>query len=258
MDRKERRLRRKQKAEQEANKAQATGYTPGGDTPPGFGPSQGNQLANFTAIESSALSTAWSLMAINQQKPNIEQALEIQKSVEAELEKLKKDDKNAFTDMLYGQVLVLDQLFHSLVQEAAQQPSSKQFKAVLNQAQDCQEKCLKTIETLNKVRTKVPSQRTEYVKDVVLKFILKIQDKNGFAHWEGTVPDLLETLTAIAPAEIKASPFWPESTLSLGQQLKKLKPDLVKAGIGCSSRKSTTQKQPTIITLEQKAVEITL
>ena len=251
MNNRERRIRRKRKAEQEAKKGLATGYTPGGDTPPGLVPSQDEQLANFTAVESPALSTAWSLMAINQQQPNIEQALEIQKSVEAELEKLKKNDKDAFTDMLYGQVLVLDQLFHSLVQEAAQQPTTKKFNAILDKAQNCQEKCLKTIATLNKVRNKVPSQRTEYVKDVVLIFFNEIQDENGFAKWEGTATELLAVLTEIAPPEIRQSPFWPTSYVSLGIQIKKLIPELEQIGIGYKAQKLTTKEQPNIITLEQ-------
>ncbi|WP_299414810.1 hypothetical protein [Acaryochloris sp. IP29b_bin.148] len=264
MRKRERNLKAKREAEQQRLKremleAEKTEKSKQHHRPVGISPMvqiPGEQLADFTKIESPALSTAYSLMALNQQKPNLEQALEIQKSVEAEIEKFKKDDKSAYSERLYGQVLVLDQLFHSLVQEAAQQPNIKQFNAILDKAQACQERCLKTIATLNKVRTKVPSQRTEYIKDVVLRFILEIQDENGFAKWEGTATELLAVLTDIAPPEIRQSTFWPKSYVSLGMQIKKLAPELEQVGIGYKARKLTTKNQPNIITLEQTPIEL--
>lgn len=257
MRQRERTLKAKREAEQQRLKAEMLEAQRAKKNPPKAGiptlvhiPDE--LMPVYTEIESPSLNTAWSLMALNQQQPNLDQALLIQKSVESEIEKFRNDDKTAYSEMLYGQVLVLNQLFHNLVQEAALQPSTKKFNTILDKANSCQERCLKTIATLNKVRTKAPSQKTEYVKDVVLRFIVEIQDDTGFAKWEGTASELLEVLTDIAPSDVSQSPFWPRTYLSLGQQLKKIKLDLVKVGIGCNSRKLTTKKQPTIITLEQK------
>lgn len=104
-----------------------------------------------------------------------EQTAKIQETIEAQAKALRTDEATAVTELLYGQVAILNAAFNRYMQMAALTTNSSQFVIYSDAAIKAQEQARKTLQTLHDIKN--PKPRTVFIKNAIAQQVNQLVTK---------------------------------------------------------------------------------
>ncbi len=104
-----------------------------------------------------------------------EQTAKIQEAIEAQAKALTTDEATAVTELLYGQVAILNAAFNRYMQMAALTTNSSQFVIYSDAAIKAQEQSRKTLQTLHDINN--PKPRTVFIKNAIAQQVNQLVTK---------------------------------------------------------------------------------
>jgi phosphoglycolate phosphatase-like HAD superfamily hydrolase len=104
-----------------------------------------------------------------------EQTAKIQEAIEAQAKALTTDEATTVTELLYGQVAILNAAFNRYMQMAALTTNSNQFVIYSEAAMKAQEQARKTLQTLHDIKN--PKPRTVFIKNAIAQQVNQLVTK---------------------------------------------------------------------------------
>ena len=104
-----------------------------------------------------------------------EQTAKIQETIEAQAKALATDEATTVTELLYGQVAILNAAFNRYMQMAALTTNSNQFGTFFDAAMKAQEQARKTLLTLHDIKN--PKPRTVFIKNAIAQQVNQLVTK---------------------------------------------------------------------------------
>ena len=104
-----------------------------------------------------------------------EQTAKIQETIEAQAKALATDEATTVTELLYGQVAILNAAFNRYMQMAALTTNSSQFVIYSDAAIKAQEQARKTLQTLHDIKN--PKPRTVFIKNAIAQQVNQLVTK---------------------------------------------------------------------------------
>jgi hypothetical protein len=98
-----------------------------------------------------------------------EQTVKIQEAIESQTTALMTDEAKAVTELLYGQVAILNAAFNRYMQMATLTIDSDQFVTYSEAAMKAQEQARKTLQTIHDIRN--PKPKTVFIKNAIAQQI---------------------------------------------------------------------------------------
>jgi hypothetical protein len=104
-----------------------------------------------------------------------EQTLQIQEAIETQTKALMTDEATAVTELLYGQVAILNAAFNRYMQMAALATNSNQFGMYSEAALKTQEQARKTLQTIHDIKN--PKPKTVFIKNAIAQQVNQLVTK---------------------------------------------------------------------------------
>ena len=104
-----------------------------------------------------------------------EQTLQIQEAIETQTKALMTDEATTVTELLYGQVAILNATFNRYMQMAALTTNSNQFGMYSEAAIKVQEQVRKTLQTLHDIKN--PKPKTVFIKNAIAQQVNQLVTK---------------------------------------------------------------------------------
>jgi hypothetical protein len=104
-----------------------------------------------------------------------EQTVQIQEAIEAQTKALMTDEATAVTELLYGQVAILNAAFNRYMQMATLTTNSNLFITYSEAAMKAQEQARKTLQTIHDIKN--PKPKTVFIKNAILQQINQLVTK---------------------------------------------------------------------------------
>jgi hypothetical protein len=104
-----------------------------------------------------------------------EQTVQIQESIESQTKALMTDEATAVTELLYGQVAILNAAFNRYMQMATLTTNSNQFVTYSEAAMKAQEQGRKTLQTLHDIKN--PKPKTVFIKNAIAQQVNQLVTK---------------------------------------------------------------------------------
>lgn len=104
-----------------------------------------------------------------------EQTLQIQEAIETQTKALMTDEATAVTELLYGQVAILNAAFNRYMQMAALTTNSNQFAMYSEAAMKAQEQARKTLQTIHDIKN--PKPKTVFIKNAIAQQVNQLVTK---------------------------------------------------------------------------------
>ena len=104
-----------------------------------------------------------------------QQTVKIQEAIEAQTKALMTDEAAAVTELLYGQVAILNAAFNRYMQMATLTTNSNQFGIYSEAAMKAQEQARKTLQTLHDIKN--PKPKTVFIKNAIAQQVNQLVTK---------------------------------------------------------------------------------
>jgi hypothetical protein len=104
-----------------------------------------------------------------------EQTAKIQAAIESQTTALMTDEATAVTELLYGQVAILNAAFNRYMQMATLTTNSNQFVTYSEAAMKAQEQARKTLQTIHDIKN--PKPRTVFIKNAIAQQVNQLVTK---------------------------------------------------------------------------------
>ncbi len=104
-----------------------------------------------------------------------EQTVQIQEAIEAQTKALMTDEATAVTELLYGQVAILNAAFNRYMQMTSLITNSNQFCSYFEAAIKAQEQARKTLQTIHDIKN--PKPKTVFIKNAIAQQVNQLITK---------------------------------------------------------------------------------
>lgn len=104
-----------------------------------------------------------------------EQTVQIQEAIESQTTALMTDEATAVTELLYGQVAILNAAFNRYMQMATLTTNSNQFVTYSEAAMKAQEQARKTLQTIHDIKN--PKPKTVFIKNAIAQQVNQLVTK---------------------------------------------------------------------------------
>ncbi len=111
----------------------------------------------------------------SEKQTGTEQTLQIQEAIEAQTTALMTDEAMAVTELLYGQVAILNAAFNRYMQMATLTTNSNQFVTYSEAAMKAQEQARKTLQTIHDIKN--PKPKTVFIKNAIAQQVNQLVTK---------------------------------------------------------------------------------
>lgn len=111
----------------------------------------------------------------SEKQTGTEQTVRIQAAIEAQTTALMTDEAKAVTELLYGQVAILNAAFNRYMQMASLTTNSNQFVTYSEAAMKAQEQARKTLQTIHDIKN--PKPKTVFIKNAIAQQVNQLVTK---------------------------------------------------------------------------------
>ena len=111
----------------------------------------------------------------SEKQTGTQQTVQIQEAIEAQITALMTDEATAATELLYGQVAILNAAFNRYMQMATLTSNSNQFGLYFEAAMKAQEQARKTLQTIHDIKN--PKPKTVFIKNAIAQQVNQLVTK---------------------------------------------------------------------------------